>query len=570
LNLKKVTLRNFRSFGNIPYTFDIDEYQSTFLHGENGAGKSTSLPHSIVYCLFNKTIEQKDKLSSLINSMNKNNCVVTVEFTAKGKYIKVTRGMKPSIFEIEIDGKVLPVEATKGEHQAVLESYIGCNFSVFCNNIILTLAQFKPFIGMSVGERRETVEQFLDLTLFPLYIDKIKADIKTKKLKQEMISKSISEIQYKINASKQIVESFNGQLREASSSKEFYLDELREQYDELKAPYNELEQQKTLLLMSESKYDNVHVEYERTLNLKSGFEAKINELKSQATKYSKLKGVCVHCESVIDESITKKKVQELYDKAKVFSENLDKIKLLLDDAKKKVDEKNLFHEKISSLNSDLKDIENQRLTLESSIKRTIDELKKDSEPLKEKIFIEENKIKDLQKELMDVNDELDDCENNISTYAEALDMFSDKGIKRSIIKKYIPMLNNKVNEYLNAMGLYLNFKMDADFKVDFSSPDRNGQTANSLSSGQKRRVDLAVLLAWRHIAELKNSVKTNFLMLDEILNPLDIHGHETVIKMFKECFPEIRLFVTSQHQEFKDLFNNNIEFSLVGGFTKIN
>ena len=254
----------------------------------------------------------------------------------------------------------------------------------------------------------------------------------------------------------------------------------------------------------------------------------------------------------------------------MFSENLDKIKLLLDDAKKKVDEKNLFHEKISSLNSDLKDIENQRLTLESSIKRTIDELKKDSEPLKEKIFIEENKIKDLQKELMDVNDELDDCENNISTYAEALDMFSDKGIKRSIIKKYIPMLNNKVNEYLNAMGLYLNFKMDADFKVDFSSPDRNGQTANSLSSGQKRRVDLAVLLAWRHIAELKNSVKTNFLMLDEILNPLDIHGHETVIKMFKECFPEIRLFVTSQHQEFKDLFNNNIEFSLVGGFTKIN
>jgi len=566
--INSITLRNFRSFGNIPCTFELTKHQTTFITGENGAGKSTAIPHAIIFGLFGKNADPKDKKAALVNSMNNKDCVVTVHLTAKGKEVKVVRGIKPNIFEIWVDGKLLPTEAKKGEHQKYIEELIGYTFSVFCNNISLTLAMFKPFISLTASDRRETVDKYLDLTLFPFYVERVKSDIKQVKL--DIGQNEIKQLNNtsKIDGSIRVIESIQQQVQRAATTKELVLDQTRMELSDYQSTVRASEDTLRLSKMRLPPFDGVRENQAKLLDLRAAFTARINDIIARGKKYMEYGDVCPTCKGSITTEAKEIYIKDINAEKLLFTSNLEKINTLIAAGQVTIDEWQKGTDQIQVHENKLSLDKNNVVNKQRELDALILEMSKPDLDF-EKSFKDEE---DLQANLKTITDELVSEFNQLSEqldiYTKTLEMFGDKGVKTVIIKQYIPLFNKKVNEYLENMNLFINFEMSSDFKVEFKAPDRRGQVMASLSSGQQRRIDIAIILAWRYISQIKNSNNMNILILDEVLNPLDHAGHEIFIEMFKKSFPDINLFVTSQNEHFAQFFDNTLEFQLVGGFTK--
>lgn len=560
MKFKKLTYKNFQSTGNTPIEIDLTKSHSTLIGGLNGSGKSTVL-EALCYVLTGKSMK-KTTLARLVNSTNKKELLVTLDFEKNGHQYTVIRGIKPNIFEIYRNSDMLNQDASSKSLQEKLEFITGIDYNSLTQMIVLNLERFKPFMEMTAQERRVIVEDILDISIFSEMTDIQKKKIKELESSSKAILNDISVVTAKIDSIQSIID-------KSQQSNDKHLSELENNIDEC---FDLIEQ-----------YEKEFVDVDDELIAQS--EEKLQELKKERSEYqSKLqfvmrdiekiekdtkfyeKGHCPTCNHEFDDKeeqlkkLTKQK-DELFEEGGVLSEAVDELTKQIDDLNEVIKQENSKKLENQRVQNKIDNTHNKAILLASEHEKLLTKTTNDVDDLK-------NQVETLKNDKFTKSNEYDTIIKVIDTEKVVLDVLSDKGVKSNIVKDYIDFINYRVNDYLSGMEFFLNINLDESFNETFSGL-KQGMVYADLSTGQKRRVNLAIWLALIEVSSMKNSVVSNALFLDEILENIDSDGIQLFMKLLKEKMPDRNIFVVTQRfEQFRDLFESELYFKVENGFTR--
>jgi len=566
---KRIAYRNFLSSGNQPTEIKFTDTQTTLIVGANGSGKSTMLD-ALCFGLFNKAFRKITK-GQLVNSTNEKECLVEIDFSIGTKEYKIKRGIKPTIFEIWIDGVLQNQAASSTDQQKQLEdSILKLNYKSFTQIVILGSASFVPFMQLSTANRREVVEDLLDIKIFSAMNAVIKDRIKNTndKIKEFSLKQSMTE--EKVEMQKEFIESIEKSGKENIEKKKdkitsitTYIDQLTaENVQKVEEVSNNLQPQLENLLDASKKLKQLS-------NLKGKISEKVSSITEQH-KFFNNNSVCPTCTQTIEEEFRLNKVSESETKAKELQQGYNELKEAIQQEEKREREFNVVSKEISSLNNEISN---------NNVK--ISQLNKQSKDLDQEIQDITNKIKnrnterkvlnELEQTLDLIQTEKAKNKEDVSYFDFAHSLMKDGGIKGKIIKKYLPLMNQQINKYLQMMDFYINFTLDEEFNEKIKSPIHEDFTYESFSEGEKMRINLAILFTWREIARMKNSVNTNLLILDEVFDSsLDFMGTDYFTKIIKYAIKDTNIFVISHKtDELIDKFDRVVKFDKVKGFSKM-
>ena len=566
---KRIAYRNFLSSGNQPTEIKFTDTQTTLIVGANGSGKSTMLD-ALCFGLFNKAFRKITK-GQLVNSTNEKECLVEIDFCIGTKEYKIKRGIKPNIFEIWIDGVLQNQAASSADQQKQLEdSILKLNYKSFTQIVILGSASFVPFMQLSTAHRREVVEDLLDIKIFSAMNAVIKDKIKNTNDKIKELSLKQSMTEEKVEMQKEFIESVEKSGKENIEKKKdkitsiaTYIDQLTaENVQKVEEVSNTLQPQLENLLDASKKLKQLS-------NLKGKISEKVSSITEQH-KFFNNNSVCPTCTQTIEEEFRLNKVSESETKAKELQQGYNELKEAIQQEEKREREFNVVSKEISSLNNEISN---------NNVK--ISQLNKQSKDLDQEIQDITNKIKnrnterkvltELEQTLDLIQTEKAKNKEDVSYFDFAHSLMKDGGIKGKIIKKYLPLMNQQINKYLQMMDFYINFTLDEEFNEKIKSPIHEDFTYESFSEGEKMRINLAILFTWREIARMKNSVNTNLLILDEVFDSsLDFMGTDYFTKIIKYVIKDTNIFVISHKtDELIDKFDRVIKFDKVKGFSKM-
>ena len=566
---KQIAYRNFLSSGNQPTGIKFTDTQTTLIVGANGSGKSTMLD-ALCFGLFNKAFRKINK-SQLINSTNEKECLVEIDFSIGTKEYKVKRGIKPNIFEIWIDGILQNQAASSADQQKQLEdSILKLNYKSFTQIVILGSASFVPFMQLSTANRREVVEDLLDIKIFSAMNAVIKDRIKNTNDKIKELSLKQSMTEEKVEMQKEFIESIEKSGKENIEKKKDKITSITTYIDQLTAENTQKAEEVSNTLQPQ--LENL-LDASKKLKQLSNLKGKISEKVSSITEQHKFfnnNSVCPTCTQTIEEEFRLNKVSESETKAKELQQGYNELKEAIQQEEKREREFNVVSKEISSLNNEISN---------NNVK--ISQLNKQSRDLGQEIQDITNKIKnrnterkvltDLEQTLDLIQTEKAKNKEDVSYFDFAHSLMKDGGIKGKIIKKYLPLMNQQINKYLQMMDFYINFTLDEEFSEKIKSPIHEDFTYESFSEGEKMRINLAILFTWREIARMKNSVNTNLLILDEVFDSsLDFMGTDYFTKIIKYVIKDTNIFVISHKtDELIDKFDRVIKFDKVKGFSKM-
>ena len=542
--LKTVRWKNFLSTGNQFLEVHLDKEPMTLIVGKNGAGKST-LIDAITFSLFGKPFKRINK-GQLMNSVNEKDLVTEIEFNIGKSKWKVRRGIKPALFEIYHNGQIINQDAKSNDYQKYLEDKVlKLNFKSFTQIVVLGSASFVPFMQLSANDRRIIIEDILDIGIFSVMKNLLKD--RSMLLKEEM-----SEIEYEIKLLQEKIklqEKHLKELKEKSVSKrKSDLDKIEETQQEITRLTEEIEDHQDMvvaLMKSIADEDTTHKKNSELDKYRSQINKNLKKL-NKDKKFFKEKENCPTCEQDIDEIFKKSKLNSLQDDIEEMDEGLEKIEGEIQKVFDRLAEINL-------VNKDIQKEENEIRTKNGYIKSHNSFIKHLNEELTNIVEeADEGKIKIL-------NSELEDQKKSRSEYTEQKRYYdilgailNDKGIKTRIIRKYLPFINNHVNNYLKDMDFFVNFQLDENFQETIKSRHRDDFSYYSFSEGEKKRIDIALLLTWRHIASMRNSVNVNLLILDEVFDAsLDQAGVDDLMKLFN-ILNKTNLFIISHKLDILD------------------
>ena len=566
---KQIAYRNFLSSGNQATEIEFTDTQTTLIFGANGSGKSTMLD-ALCFGLFNKAFRKINK-SQLINSTNEKECLVEIDFSIGTKEYKIKRGIKPNIFEIWIDGILQNQAAASTDQQKQLEDNIlKLNYKSFTQIVILGSASFVPFMQLSTAHRREVVEDLLDIKIFSAMNAVIKDRIKNTNDKIKELSLKQSMTEEKVEMQKEFIESVEKSGKENIEKKRdkitsiiTYIDQLTaENTQKVEEVSNTLQPQLENLLDASKKLKQLS-------NLKGKISEKVSSITEQH-KFFNNNSVCPTCTQTIEEEFRLNKVNESETKAKELQQGYNELKAAIQQEEKREREFSVVSKEISSLNNEISN---------NNVK--ISQLNKQSRDFDQEIQDITNKIKNRnteRKALIELEQTLDLIQTekaknkeDVSYFDFAHSLMKDGGIKGKIIKKYLPLMNQQINKYLQMMDFYINFTLDEEFNEKIKSPIHEDFTYESFSEGEKMRINLAILFTWREIARMKNSVNTNLLILDEVFDSsLDFMGTDYFTRIIKYVIKDTNIFVISHKtDELIDKFDKIIKFDKIKGFSKI-
>jgi DNA repair exonuclease SbcCD ATPase subunit len=566
---KKIVYRNFLSSGNQVTEIKFTDTQTTLIVGANGSGKSTMLD-ALCFGLFNKAFRKINK-SQLINSTNEKECLVEIDFSVGTKEYKIRRGIKPNIFEIWIDGILQNQAAASTDQQKQLEDNIlKLNYKSFTQIVILGSASFVPFMQLSTANRREVVEDLLDIKIFSAMNAVIKNRIKNTNDKIKELSLKQSMTEEKVEMQKEFIESIEKSGKENIEKKKDKITSIATYTDQLTAENTQKVEEVSNTLQPQ--LENL-LDASKKLKQLSNLKGKISEKVSSITEQHKFfnnNSVCPTCTQTIEEEFRLNKVSESEIKAKELQQGYNELKEAIQQEEQREREFNVVSKKISSLNNEISN---------NNVK--ISQLNKQSKDLDQEIQDITNKIKnrnterkvliDLEQTLDLIQTEKSKNKEDVSYFDFAHSLMKDGGIKGKIIKKYLPLMNQQINKYLQMMDFYINFTLDEEFNEKIKSPIHEDFTYESFSEGEKMRINLAILFTWREIARMKNSVNTNLLILDEVFDSsLDFMGTDYFTKIIKYVIRDTNIFVISHKtDELIDKFDRVIKFDKVKGFSKM-
>ena len=564
---KTIKWRNFLSTGQHFTEVDFTQNSTNLIVGTNGAGKSTILD-ALTFSLFGRPFRKINK-PQLINTVNEKDCIVEVEFTIGTAEWKVVRGIKPNIFEIHRNGEVLDQASASVDQQKWLEqTVLKMNYKSFTQIVILGSSTFVPFMQLPAAHRREVIEDLLDIKIFSSMntvikekIRQIREEVKTLELKKEslfdkveMQRNFIEELENRGNAKindnqKKIVNidiEVGIYMRENSSLEESIFKYIKEQ-EEVTGAADKLR---------------------KLGNLKGKISQKVLTITTEH-KFFTENMVCPTCTQEIDETFRLYRITDAQNKAKELQSGYQELEETIKSEEERERQFNILSKEITKLthevsqnNTKISGCQRQIRDFESEIQTLTNQLKNKN--------TEHEKLESFRETLQKTYDELAVKKDSINYYDFAYGLLKDGGVKSKIIKKYLPLINQQVNRYLQMMDFYINFTLDEEFNETVQSPIHEDFSYASFSEGEKMRIDLALLFTWREVAGFKNSVNTNLLILDEVFDSsLDGFGTEEFLKIIKYTIKNANIFVISHKTGLDDKFDNVIKFEKVKGFSRM-
>ena len=558
--------KNFLSTGNQFTEIQLDRNNTTLVIGENGSGKSTILD-ALCFGLFGKPFRNINKVQ-LVNSVNNGSCEVEVDFKIGTKSFKVIRSIKPNMFEIYINGKMYNQDANARDYQKYLEQQIlKLNYRSFTQVVILGSSTFIPFMQLKARQRRDVVEDILDIQIFSLMNMLLKQKLKTIQEHQRDANYNVDLTTEKIELQNKYIEDVKKNKDKLIGEKSTVLNGNEEEIHSRQKKIGELKQANKELGFNTT---NLNDSTDKVQKLK-GIDATLKEKRSSTKKYITFfeeNDDCPTCEQHIDETfkknmiVTKKGEHDKFDNGiQELSEELKRQEDLLEAINSYIAMIRENDAEIGKITYSIKEMEKFNTNLQSEIEQLqLGEVNKED---LDKIKALRKSLKSFEKQHQELREE--------QTYAEAArSMLMDTGIKTKIIKQYLPIMNKLINTYLTAMEFYINFTLNENFEETIKSRHRDEFTYASFSEGEKMRIDLALLFTWRAVAKMKNSTNTNLLILDEIFDSsLDSTGTDEFLKILNTLDGE-NVFVISHKQDvLVDKFRSTIRFEKVKNFSHV-
>lgn len=564
---QRIRWKNFLSTGNIFTEVVLDKNPNTLIVGENGAGKSTILD-ALTFVLFNKPYRNINK-PQIVNSINTKECLVEVEFTLGSREYWVRRGIKPNIFEIHCDGKLLNQDAKARDYQDMLERMIlKMNYKSFTQIVILGSSSFTPFMQLTAADRRAVIEDLLDIQVFSNMNTVVKE-------KLAVIKTEMGELKIRLEAVKEKIELHKRHIEELKKNNATLIESKRAEITESKHQIVELEQQ------SRKHQEHIDSLLERIGDetVANSKQAKLNtyETRIESNKRKIEKEVefyqdndsCPTCKQGISPEYKSTRIEECANKIVELDNGLEKLKVEKDAVVRRLREIAEINSQITAIG---RDIANTSASI-SHTRRYIDLLEREITKLNGSGNVS-SETKDQSKELLEELTGYIERRKKLTEERTYLDiaamLLKDSGIKTRIIKQYLPVINKYVNKYLSAMEFFVNFQIDEEFKETIKSRHRDDFSYQNFSEGEKQRIDLALLLTWRAVARLKNSVNTNLLILDETFDSsLDSKGTDTLLEILHQVPDNTNIFVISHKDQLHDKFQHSIRFEKKHNFSRI-
>jgi len=567
IEFKTIKWKNFLSTGNYFTEVQLNRSSSTLIVGENGAGKSTILD-ALTFGLFGKSFRKINK-PQLINSINNKDALIEITFKiGKNDYL-VRRGIKPNIFEIWVNGKMLDQDSKIRDSQIYLEENIlKLNYKSFTQTVILGSATFVPFMQLSAIDRREIIEDILDIKIFSAMNEILKA--KMAALKETMTENEKNrEVQdYKIELQERNIE-------DAKTTKKTAINTFKKKIKEKKAEQKQCIDKNTELHEQISNLLEKIIHESKISDRKKKLERLETKLSNNAEKIqndiSWFEGndVCPSCQQDINEDHKNCIVEE---KDKKKEEVLTAVQSLSDELIEIDSELHYIEETKTSI-TNLNNVVSSNNDKHQYLQKSIDELEaeiEDAENNNTSVSKLEKELKEFKKISKELDNERKTLSETKNYHVVASQFLKDTGVKTSIIKYYLPIMNKLVNKYLQEMDFYINFTMDEKFNENIKSRGREGFTYSSFSEGEKMRIDLALLFTWREIARMKNSVNTNLLILDEVFDSsLDATGTDEFLKLLNTLGGNNVFVISHKGDILYDKFHSVIKFEKVKNFSQI-
>jgi len=563
----KIKWKNFLSTGNQWTEVDFEKHNTNLIIGTNGAGKSTILD-ALTFVLFNKPFRKINK-PQLVNTTNEKDCLVEIEFSVNNRDYLVRRGIKPNIFDIEVNGNPLHKEADDRANQRILEENIlKVNYKSFTQIVILGSSTFVPFMQLATSHRREVIEDLLDIRIFSamnnLIKDKIrekKDQIKSLELKKEtlkdkmkMQQEFIEELENRGNAN---INANKEKITNLDSEVGIYMTENAKIEEDIFKYTKEQEE----VIGSADKLVKLN-------NLKGKISQKVSAI-TKEHKFFTENTVCPTCTQTIEEEFRLNRITDAQNKAKELQKGYQDLEETIKIEQERERQFTVLSKEITKLNHEISQ-NNTRISLNQ---RQIRDLESEIQTITQNLAnrnTEHEKLEEFQTNLQKTFEDLSKKKEEIVYYDFAYSLLKDDGVKTKIIKKYLPFINQQVNRYLQMMDFYINFHLDEEFNETVKSPIHEDFSYSSFSEGEKMRIDLALLFTWREVARVKNSVNTNLLIMDEVFDSsLDGFGTDEFLKIIRYVIKDANIFVISHKADLHDKFESVIRFEKVKGFSRM-
>ena len=568
ITFEVIRWKNLLSTGNAWTEIELNANKTNLIVGANGHGKSTILD-ALTFVLFGKPFRKINK-PLLVNTINGKDCRVEIEFVAYGKKYKIERGIKPNVFCVYVNGTLLNQDSASRDYQDYLEKFIlKMNMKSFCQIVILGSASFTPFMQLTPADRRTIIEDLLDIQIFSVMSILVKQRIQENKENLEMNRMLLKSAEEK----KSYIEKTLKNLRQNSDSR---LEELNNQYEEfaqqkkaLLTKVQGLVDEKDKLAIEVADLSDLRLTYEDSIKILAQWDNDVKRMNKEI-KFLETSDECPTCKQSIDKVFCEHRIHEL---SQEIQNNLfvgAMSSSLRDETLEKINDKEQKAKRIQEIIAQIKADKQTMMHIVSTMNNIEDNI--------DKIRNADNLVKDSEEELEKTIKEINRVNGTITHFTNervlidmAMALLKDGGIKTKIIKQYVPIINKLVNKYLDRMGFFVNFNIDENFNEVIKSRYRDEFSYANFSEGEKTRIDLSLMFTWRAIAKMKNSVNTNLLILDEILDgSLDANGTDEFLKIIQTLTEDTNTFIISHKTDsIADKFDKTFRFLKVRNFSQL-
>jgi DNA repair exonuclease SbcCD ATPase subunit len=563
----KLKYKNFLSSGNKFTTIDLNRSSSTLIVGANGSGKSTLLD-AMSFALFGKPHRNINK-PQLVNTINNKECIVEIEFSIGKTHFRVMRGIKPNLFEIWKNDTMLNQSSHAKEYQKILEqNIVKLNHKSFHQIVVLGSSSFIPFMQLPAQHRRDVIEDLLDINIF----SKMNSIVKDR---NTVLREQLKDIDYNLGFTKEKIELQRKYIREIGALNQESAKNITKKIDTYRTQIGDMQSSNfkdttAIEGLQDGLTDNLKKMHDKKTSLSQyqhQFRTQISGI-GKETKFYEDNTHCPTCDQDIAETVRNTKLTESASKAEKINDALDKADY----------EMLRTSSAIELLDNKAREIRERNADILANNK-SVDMLQKQINESE----AEMSKLSDKTSDTAKANNELSELIEKRDAYTEQRliynedysyntvmnEMLRDTGIKTKVIKEYLPIINKLVNQYLQTLDFFVHFNLDEAFVETIRSRHRDSFSYDSFSEGEKQRIDLALLFAWRQIAKMKNSVATNLLVLDETFDSsLDHDGVENLMKILNTLDTDTNVFVISHKGEILDgRFKDKIEFSKQKNFS---
>ncbi|ADO97201.1 SbcC-like subunit of palindrome specific endonuclease [Synechococcus phage S-SM1] len=565
---ESIRWKNFLSTGDQWTEIDLNEYSSTLIVGTNGAGKSTMLD-ALCFGLFNKPFRKINR-GQLVNSINEKSTKVEVCFSIGKDEYRVFRGIKPNVFELYKNNKLVDQDAAAKDTQKYLEqSVLKLNFKSFTQVVILGSSTFVPFMQLPAAHRREVIEDLLDINIFSNMNQLLKDRVRTAQSQSNDCTHLLNIAEERVESQERLIQSLAQVNTSRQQEKE---DKIKTNLESIESVKAEKEKYELQLIKEESNLVGVDNHKELLTSLRQTQSDTNSELKSAAKelKFFKTHDECPTCSQQIEKEFKNAAIGGLEQKGKKLTKEIKSLTEQINDTVTVIEQMDAISKQCFETRNKITRSEREIVRLEFENLNLKDELIKlqTDTPNMDK---EKESLVSFQNDLETTKTDCGKISQTLDEYRVVSNLLKDSGIKSQIIKKYVPIFNNLINKYLHSMDFFVNFTLDEEFGEVIKSRFRDEFSYSSFSEGEKQKIDLALLFTWREVARMKNSVATNLLILDEVFDSsLDASATGELLSILRSLGNDANVFVISHKGDILvDKFLRTIKFEKVNDFSKM-